>query len=365
MNEHEIIHDLPARDGQMKKAIATIAEVNDFDDIIDARSPAEFAEDHIPAAQSYPVLDNEQRATVGTIYKQQSAFEAKRIGAALVAENIARHLREGFQNRPRNWRPLVYCWRGGQRSGAFVTWLRMIGWDAHQLEGGYKSWRRHVITGLDEFPKRLKFRVIGGPTGSAKTRVLQELVTLGAQIIDLEDIAAHKGSVLGALPNRAQPPQKMFETELHQALSRLDPEQPVFIEAESRKIGRIHLPETLVQTIRAAPCIVIDATRDARLEFLVRDYAYLGNDIPQLQQRIDYLHGLQSNETLKRWKAFSESRALPELFSEFIDLHYDPLYRRSQNHHYVHYADAQRIETDDLSPQGIRAVAQAILAREA
>ncbi|HLW04461.1 MAG TPA: tRNA 2-selenouridine(34) synthase MnmH [Azoarcus sp.] len=342
--------------------LATVAELGDFDDILDARSPAEFAEDRIPGALSFPVLDNEQRATVGTIYKQRSAFEARRLGAAWVAENIARHLRESFPDKPRNWRPLVYCWRGGQRSGAFVTWLRMIGWDARQLEGGYKSWRRHVLAELDVLPKRFDFRVIGGPTGSAKTRILQALNTLGAQIIDLEEIAAHKGSVFGVLPDRAQPPQKLFETELHQALSRLDPERPVFIEAESRKIGRLHLPETLIRTIREAPCIAIQATREARLEFLVRDYAYLGDDIPQLQQRIDYLHGLQSNETLKRWKAFSEQRALPELFSEFIALHYDPLYRRSQHRHYARYADAQQIKTDDLSPAGIQAVAEAILA---
>ncbi len=345
----------------MKKGIATIADLGAFDDIIDARSPAEFEDDRIPGALSCPVLDNEQRAVVGTIYKQQSAFEARRVGAAMVAENIARHLREQFADKPKNWRPLVYCWRGGQRSGAFVSWLRMVGWDACQLEGGYKNWRRHVIAELEQLPKKFDVRVVGGPTGSGKTRVLEALAELGEQVIDLEDLAAHKGSVLGALPDRGQPPQKWFETQLFSALSALDPQRPVYVEAESRKIGRIHLPEAMIVAMRAAPCVSIEATREARLEFLVRDYAYLGDDIALLQQRIDCLHGLQSNETLERWKQLAAGHALPELFGEFIDLHYDPLYKRSQNHNYVNFADARKVISEDLSPQGIAAIAREIV----
>ena len=345
----------------MKKGTATVADIGSFDDIIDARSPAEFEDDRIPGALSCPVLDNDQRAIVGTIYKQQSAFEARRVGAAMVADNIAHHLRERFADKPKNWRPLVYCWRGGQRSGAFVTWLRMVGWDACQLEGGYKNWRRHVIAELDELPTKFDFRVVGGPTGSGKTRVLEALAALGEQVIDLEDLAAHKGSVLGALPDRDQPPQKLFETRLFTALSGLDPKRPVYVEAESRKIGRIHLPEAMIVAMRAAPCVNIDATRDARLEFLVRDYAYLGDDIARLQERIDCLRGLQSNETLDHWKQLAAARALPELFGEFIDRHYDPLYRRSQNHNYVNFAAARAVATDDLSPAAIEAVAREIV----
>jgi tRNA 2-selenouridine synthase len=344
----------------MKKGTATVADLNAFDEIIDARSPAEFEDDRIPGALCCPVLDNDQRAIVGTIYKQQSAFEARRIGAAMVADNIAHHLREKFADKPKNWRPLVYCWRGGQRSGAFVTWLRMVGWDACQLEGGYKNWRRHVIAELDELPKKLDLRIVGGPTGSGKTRVLEALAGLGEQVIDLEDLAAHKGSVLGALPDRDQPPQKLFETQLFTALSAIDPQRPVYVEAESRKIGRIHLPEALILAMRAASCVSIDATRDARLEFLVRDYAYLGDDVALLQSRIDCLHGLQSNETLERWKALAAAHELPELFGEFIDKHYDPLYKRSQNHNYVNFAGARAVATADLSPAGIDAVAREI-----
>ena len=345
----------------MKKGFATVAQLNAFDEIIDARSPAEFAEDRIPGAISCPVLDNEQRAIVGTVYKQQSAFEARRIGAAMVAENIAHHLKTCFQDKPKGWRPLVYCWRGGQRSGSFVTWLRLIGWDACQLEGGYKNWRRMVVAELEELPQRFDLRVICGATGSGKTRVLEALARLGAQVLDLENLAAHKGSVLGALPDRPQPTQKCFETELFRVLRDLDPARPVYVEAESRKIGRIQLPDALIGCMRASPCVAIEASREARLEFLVRDYAYLGADVGELQQKIGFLKGLQSNETLERWKDLAAQHDLHTLFAEFIDEHYDPLYQRSQNRNFSAFPDAPVFSAEDLSPAGINDLAQRIL----
>ena len=219
----------------MKKGSATGAQFGDFDEIIDVRSPSEFADDHIPGAINLPVLDDAERARVGTIYKQVSPFEARRIGGALVADNLARHLHLHFQTQPKDWRPLVYCWRGGQRSGAFATWLRMIGWDACQLEGGYKRFRREVIDSLEICPGQLDFRVICGPTGSAKTRVLEALAALGAQVLDLECLVAHKGSVLGDVPGVPQPSQKSFETQLHAVLTGFAPARPVFVEAESRR----------------------------------------------------------------------------------------------------------------------------------
>ncbi|BAL24527.1 tRNA 2-selenouridine(34) synthase MnmH [Azoarcus sp. KH32C] len=345
----------------MKKGLATVAQLSEFDEFIDARSPAEFAEDRIPGAVSCPVLDNEQRAIVGTIYKQQSAFEARRIGAAMVAENIARHLRERFQDKPKNWRPLVYCWRGGQRSGSFVTWLRLIGWDACQLEGGYKSWRHLVVDELAVLPGRFDFRVICGATGSGKTRVLEALGRLGAQVLDLEQLAAHKGSVLGALPDRPQPTQKSFETDLYGVLRTFDPARPVYVEAESRKIGRIQVPEVLMARMRESHCVAIEATREARLDFLVRDYAYLGDDVSDLQNKIDYLQGLQSNETLANWKALAAQHELYTLFAEFIDKHYDPLYQRSQNRNFVRFPQAPIFASSNLSDAGIAELADCIL----
>jgi tRNA 2-selenouridine synthase len=345
----------------MKKGVATVAQLFDFDEIIDTRSPAEYAEDRVPGAINCPVLDDAQRARVGTIYKQVSPFEARRLGGALVAENIARHLHAHFMDKPKSWRPLVYCWRGGQRSGAFVTWLRLIGWDAQQLEGGYKRFRHLVVNELMAYAMLLPFRVVCGATGSGKTRLLEALARRGAQVLDLEDLAAHKGSVLGGLPDRDQPTQKGFETALWDRLRRFDHSQPVFVEAESRKIGRLHLPEPLIETMRKSPCLAVSASRGARLDFLLRDYAYLGDDILRLQHQIDCLQGLQSNETLARWKTLAADRALPQLFAELMDLHYDPLYQRSQNHNYAGFPQAPVLETSDLSPAGLADLAERAL----
>ena len=189
-----------------------------FDTIVDTRSPAEFAEDHVPGAVSCPVLDNEERARVGTIYKQVSPFDAKKLGAALVAKNIAFHLENSFQGKPKTWKPLVYCWRGGKRSGAMAHVLREVGWDAKTLEGGYKAYRRYVVDSLAVLPEKFTFKVIHGVTGSGKSRLLRALAAAGAQVLDLEELAAHRGSVLGGLPERPQPSQKMFESLLLQKL---------------------------------------------------------------------------------------------------------------------------------------------------
>lgn len=346
----------------MQKGVATVAQLSSFDEIIDARTPAEFAEDHIPGAINLPVLGNDERIVVGTMYKQESAFDARRLGGALVAANISRHMLETLQDKPKNWRPLIYCWRGGQRSGSFTTWLRMVGWDACQLEGGYKAFRHHVIAEIERIVPLLDLRIVSGPTGSAKTRILEALAAQGAQILDLEDLAAHKGSVLGGLPDRPQPAQKRFETALWDRMRRLDPARPVYVEAESRKIGMVFVPEALILAMRRSPCIMIDATRNARLDFLVRDYAYLGDDAAALQEKLHRLREHQSRDTLERWKALAASHALPELFGELIDQHYDPLYNRSQHTNYSGYADALRIDSADLGDAGIRDIARRILA---
>ena len=274
--------------------VATVAQLAGFDDLLDARSPAEYADDHLPRAQSCPVLDDRQRAHVGTLYQQASPFDAKKIGAVWVARNIAGHIERLFLDKPRDWRPLVYCWRGGQRSGAFTHILRQIGWDAHRLEGGYKSWRRLVIDELAVLPQRYDFRVISGPTGSGKSRLLEELAARGSQVLHLEELAAHKGSVLGPLPRMQQPSQRMFESRLHARLSGFDPERPVFDEAESRRIGSVQLPDALIEAVRAAPGLRIEATLAARVDFLLRDYDYFIADPAWLIERLGQLCGLQS-----------------------------------------------------------------------
>lgn len=339
-----------------------IDRLAEFDTLIDARSPAEFALDHVPGAINCPVLDDDERRIVGTVYKQQGAFEARRVGGAMVAANLARHLRERFADQPARWRPLVYCWRGGLRSGSMVNWLRLVGWDAQQLAGGYKRWRGHVIERIDTLSPQLPFRVLCGPTGSAKTRVLQALAAQGAQVLDLEACAGHKGSVLGGVPGVAQPTQKAFETRVATVLMALDPAQPVYVEAESRRIGRIALPTALLEALRRSPCLRIEASLSARLDYLLRDYAYLGDDPAALAERLGQLHGLQANETLQRWQAWALAGQLAPLFEELMRLHYDPLYARSQRGDFYQWQQAEPLPTGALDDAALAALAQRILA---
>lgn len=347
----------------LRRAASTVADLAGFDTVIDVRSPAEFALDHLPGAINCPVLDDEERRIVGTLYKQSSAFEARKLGGALVARNIAAHL-EGAQlrDRPKGWRPLVYCWRGGMRSASFVAWLRLVGWDAQQLQGGYKAWRGHVIERIAELAPQLKLRVLCGPTGSAKTRVLQALGRRGEQVLDLEALAGHRGSVLGALPGTEQPSQKGFETRLASALAGFDLSRRVWVEAESRKIGRISLPDALLARLRASPVVEIAATPEARLAYLLRDYAELGDDPVELARKLGLLRALVAGEALQQWQAWALARELPPLFAALMEQHYDPLYARSQSHNFQRLGEAERVATDDLSEAGIEALAARIAA---
>jgi len=347
---------------RLPKGVATIAQIAEFDAVIDVRAPGEFAEDRLPGAISLPVLDDTERARVGTLYKQVSVFEAKKLGAALISKNIARHIEQELLDKPKNWRPLVYCWRGGQRSGAFTHILREIGWDAQRLQGGYKSWRQHVIAQLELLPPQFEFRVVSGATGSGKSRLLEALAARGGQILHLEELAAHKGSVLGNLPGQEQPSQKGFESQLLAALSALDPSRPVFVEAESRKIGRLQLPDELLEAIRRAPGLRIEASLPARVEFLLRDYDYAITDPSWLQARLAHLHGLQSNETLAHWHALIAARDFPTLVEELLNKHYDPLYQRSQTCNYDSFAHATRYRADRLDAAGLDQLAVEILA---
>jgi len=350
-----------------RHGIASIARLEDyaaFDEIIDVRTPAEFAEDHIPNSINCPVLDNEQRIEVGTLYKQHSPFAAKKIGAAYVAENIAHHLRKTFQDRPKNWRPLIVCWRGGQRSGAMTLIFRRVGWDAQQLEGGYKGYRKQVLEALAELPRRFAYIVICGATGSGKSRVLHALARQGNQVLDLEELANHKGSVLGVLPDSPQPSQKMFESRLLVALRAFDPIHPVYVEAESRKIGSLQVPDSLLETMRAGQCLSIDASRTARIEFLLRDYDYFLNAPDWFNSRLDVLDNLHSQETIRRWQSYALDACWPQLVSELLELHYDPLYQRSQNRNFSGFNAMTRLITDDLSPAGIEQLAEQIIGQQ-
>lgn len=325
----------------MKNQLATLAELERFDAIIDVRTPLEFAEDHIPGAINAPVLSNEERVIVGTMYKQVSPFEATRLGAALVARNIAQHLQTIFADKPQNWKPLIYCWRGGKRSGSMTAWFNLIGWRARQLEGGYKAWRHHVLAGLERLPGQFRYRVLGGHTGSGKTRLLQALSRCGAQVLDLEGLASHRGSLLGAIPGSVQPSQKGFDSQLYQMLNRLDPALPVYVEAESKKIGSLHLPDSLMQAMSASECIRIEASLDDRVEFLCEDYACLFDDPARFKQQLARLTELHGRQVISHWHALVDSGGKAELFRELIVQHYDPAYSRSNHALYPGFASAR------------------------
>ncbi len=295
-----------------------------FDDIIDVRAPAEFAEDHLPGAISLPVLDDEERARVGTIYKQVSPFTARKLGAALVAKNAAKHLEGALADRPGGWRPLVYCWRGGQRSGSFALILGQIGWRVETLVGGYKTWRGLVVDQVYDTPVRAPVVVLDGNTGSAKTELLNLLPGFGVQVIDLEGLARHRGSLFGAVG--PQPSQKAFEGVLALALAGLDPTRPVVVEAESSKIGNLRLPPMLWKAMVAAPRVTVTAPRPARAAYLARAYADLTADPARLAATVDLLKPLHPREVIDGWQALAGAGDFIALADSLMERHYDPRY---------------------------------------
>ncbi|WP_374676155.1 tRNA 2-selenouridine(34) synthase MnmH [Ideonella sp.] len=333
------------------------------DTVIDVRSPAEFAEDHLPGAVNWPVLDDAERAEVGTLYTQVSTFDARKRGAALVSRNIARLLEEHVADRPRDWRPLVYCWRGGQRSGSLSIVLAQIGFRTHQLQGGYKAFRGLVRDALADLPAQMQWQVLGGRTGTGKTLLLQALAAQGAQVLDLEDLAAHRGSVLGGLPDRPQPSQKHFETQLWQALRHLDPARPVFVERESRRIGRLQLPESLLPALHGSPHQWrVDMPLPARVALLQREYAFLMTDLPALDQRLAALTALRGRATIERWQALARAGDWATLLGELMVQHYDPLYDRAAHDG---EAPARPLPLADGSPDALQAAARALIAATA
>ena len=349
-----------AHRGRSASAV-TVAQVDDFDEIIDVRSEGEFAEDHIPGAINLPVLNNAERERVGTIYKQVSSFDAKKIGAALVSANISRHIGSILQDRPRDWKPLVYCWRGGGRSGSMAHVLAQIGWKVGQLDGGYKAYRRAIIEELPTLPAKFDWRVVCGMTGTGKSQLLRSLKTRGAQVLDLEELAAHRGSVLGNLPDAPQPAQKMFESRVWHALKHLSPERPVFVESESRKIGRLRVPPELIDAMWQSACVVIEAPIPVRVALLMDEYVHFLTDAKRLNTQLDCLRPLHGGEVIDRWQDMARDNHWSGLTEELLVKHYDPAYTRAIVNHYPRLPQASHFSLKSHSSETIETLAAEIL----
>ena len=344
-------------------AAQAAASLDAFDAVIDARSESEYAEDHLPGAVNWPTLDDAQRHAIGTEYKQVSAFDARLHGAVFAARNIADHLQREAHGLRRGWRPLVYCWRGGQRSGALALVLAQVGFEVSVVDGGYRAFRRLVIEQLESLPQPLPLQVLCGQTGTGKSRLLSALAAAGEQVLDLESLAGHRGSVLGGLA-QPQPGQKRFEMLLWDQLRRLDPTRPTWIESESRTIGRLRLPQALLLHMRASDCVDVRMSLEDRIELLVDDYPHLLEDVNGLCARLEALREVRGAQVVAHWQALARRQDWRALVHELLVSHYDPIYLRSMTRNFSRLA--RPLLVDDGSPAGLaRAVGRLLESRPA
>ncbi|MBX9715039.1 MAG: tRNA 2-selenouridine(34) synthase MnmH [Burkholderiaceae bacterium] len=338
-----------------------MARIDTYDVVIDARSEGEYALDRVPGAVNWPSLNDAERALVGTEYKQVSPFVARKRGAALVARNVASHIERHVLDKPRDWQPLVYCWRGGQRSGSLALVLSQIGFRVQVIEGGYQAYRRAVIQALEVQPETLRFRVICGKTGSGKSRLLAELQRQGAQVLDLEGLANHRGSVLGLVPGSPQPTQKQFDSRLWNAMRRFDPARPVWVESESRKVGELRVPERLIECMRASPCVGLELSVPARVNLLMQDYAFFVEDVSAFCERLDALRALRGNEVINQWQEAARSGRIERVVEELLVAHYDPVYLQSMQRNFVGFPAAMQVSPPDGDASTLAGVASALL----
>lgn len=335
---------------------------DDFDEVIDVRSPSEFAEDHVPGAINLPVLNDAQRAEVGTLYKQVSAFEARRLGAAYISSSIGRHLAAHFADKPASYTPLIYCWRGGQRSQSMGHILERVGWPVSLLAQGYKTYRRLVRTELEVLPKRPRFHVLAGYTGTGKTKILHALAERGAQVFDLEGLANHQGSLLGEPPQGQNVSQKLFESRLWDALRRFDPEQPVWTEAESAKIGQVSLPKEVLHSVRGGKTFEIVAQREERARFLSSGYRWWRENPDVLMGKLQRLTERYGQAEIGRWQALADARDWPGFVGRVLEMHYDPAYARSRGRNYA--TATVQVHVDGLLETGAQDAAEQLLAAD-
>ena len=339
-----------------------LGQLSEFSDIIDARSEGEYAEDHLPGAVNWPSLHDDERKIVGTQYKQISQFEAKKLGAALVAKNIAAHIQQGVLDKPKDWQPLLYCWRGGKRSGSLALVLDQIGFKVTLIDGGYKAFRAALLADLPQLAASHHYRVICGPTGSGKTRLLQALRAQGAQVLDLEALANHRSSVLGLIPGVAQPSKKAFDSRIWSALRGFDTARPVYIESESKKVGNVAVPEGLITAMRASPCLNVQLAEDERVAMLLEDYDFFVQDIEFFCDRLTALTEARGKATVQDWQARARGGDVASVVRELLVKHYDPVYLQSMRRNFTQYDAARQLLPQDHSQEAMAALARTLLA---
>ncbi|MBI2772272.1 MAG: tRNA 2-selenouridine(34) synthase MnmH [Burkholderiales bacterium] len=346
---------------QVISAAEAVARLGEFGGILDARSEAEYADDHLPGALNWPTLNNEERKLVGTIYAQISPFEAQKRGAALAAANIARHIEREVIDKPKSWQPLAYCWRGGKRSGSLALVLDQIGFRVHIIQGGYKAFRGAVLADLPRMAARLQYRVVCGPTGSGKTRLLHALQAAGAQVLDLEALASHRASVLGSIPGVPQPSPKRFDTLVWDKLRSFDAARPVFVESESKKVGDLTVPDALIAAMRASPCLRLELPLDERVGLLLEDYDGFVKDSDLFCDRLAVLTALRGKAVVQGWIDQVRAGQTEAVVRDLLLKHYDPGYLSSIQRNFAQYAAAKPVLAKDRSIATLAGLAQQIL----
>ena len=339
-------------------------QLDRFDAVIDARSEDEFALDRIPGALNWPTLNNGERHEIGILYKQVNSFEARKRGAAIAARNISVHIERHVLDKARDWKPLVYCWRGGQRSGSLALVLGQIGFRVSVVEGGYKAFRAALVSDTARLAGRFTYRVVCGTTGSGKTRLLGALARCGAQVLDLEALASHRSSVLGAIPGQPQPTQKAFDTRVWDVLRRFDPARPVYVESESRKVGNLTVPSALMDTLRQGVCLNLVLSDPERVALLMEDYDFFARDPDAFCARLDILSVLRGKLLVAQWKQAVASGRIEDVVRELLAVHYDPGYENSMRRNFAQFGSASVLTPADRSERAMDAVAREVIDTE-
>ena len=305
--------------------IEELIKIRDTVPVADVRTPAEFEKGHIPGASNLPLFSNEQRVLVGTTYKQESREAAILLGFDLAGPKWSGFIRQSLEMSPQK-KIAVHCWRGGMRSGAMAWALDLYGFEVFLVKGGYKGYRKWV---LRQFEEDYRLNVLGGLTGSGKTKILQQLRLPGEQVIDLEGIAQHQGSTYGTLNKLIQPSQEQFENNFADELSRLDPQREIWVEDESLNIGKCSIPRSFWHRMQQSPLIDLQVAVDQRVEALVKEYGPLDKDF--LVECTDRIRKRLGFEQAKRAIIAIREDRMDE-FIRLVLFYYDKTYRTALKH---------------------------------